>query len=825
MSQLGKAYIEVIGDLKKFPADLRAKLKKALAEGISGVEFTGLETKAAEAGTAAADAAAEGFERRGRHRLRRAGEDGGRSLLGGLRRIFSRDSGESRGFLSSLTGFFGTIVSGIGDAVKTGASGLGSAGSGIASALGSVGSSIASVGGGAGGVLQIAAFAVLIPIIIQLAGALVQVGAALFALPAAAGVALGAILPLVIAFQGFGEAVGAGLAGDTEKFNEALKGLAPSARAVVKEFVALNPQFKAIKASVQQAFFEPLRGFFTEFGQTLLPLAGRGLTQIGGSLGRLARALGGVFTSPENLRTFNALFASTDRIVKTLEPTLVSLAQAMLNLIGPALPFLERGARAFKSFAADVESFTRRIAGNGQLADWLDKAARALGGIVGLAKDLGAVLIETLGGEIGDIGVGFIEDFRVKLQEFLAFLRSPDGQEAIHNLGVLLKFVGDVFLFLLNLQPAIMLFFNGVFDVVRLVGRGLQALGGWVVDAGKAIGSFFVGAWNWIKGAGSAIGNFFTETIPSWWDSVVGFFTSLPDRVVSALQGFRDAGRNFIVDTLTEWYEQVFQWVGNIIGIFLSLPVLIPAALEVLQQKFNELWTAIWQGAIDLFWWGVNSTIAVIYAIPGLAEDAGRAVWTFFTGLWTNVVNSVQATVETGFTRVMDFIGGLPGRVRALGPALYNAAVSLGHRIGDGLANIGTFASDVGRRIVNTIKSGINFVIGSINSGIAEIDDRLPGSLPRIPMFARGAVVDSPTLALVGEAGPEVVVPLGDRKRAQELAEQSGLLSMLRGAPGGTNVTVIAYLDPSGVIIPITKTIVTDTFDQQGDELSYARPA
>jgi phage-related protein len=390
---------------------------------------------------------------------------------------------------------------------------------------------------------------------------------------------------------------------------------------------------------------------------------------------------------------------------------------------------------------------------------------------------------------------------------------------------VLLKFVGDVFLFLIGLEPAMAAGFNGVFDAVRLLVRGLELLGGGVVAAVGAIGDFFVGVWNWVKTAGSAIGNFFTDTIPSWWDSVVGFFTSLPGRVVDALSGFREAGRSFIVDTLRDWYEQVFEWVGNIVGIFLSLPQLIPAALDVLQQKLSELWTTIWTNAVQLFWDGVNSLLTVIYAIPGLTEDAGHAVLDFFTSLWNNVVLNVQATVESGFNKVIGFFNSLPDRVRALGPALYNAAVSLGHRIGDGLANIGNFASDIGHRIVNTIKSGINFVISSINNGIAEIDDRLPGSLPRIPLLARGAVVDSPTLALVGEAGPEVVLPLSDRKRAQELAEQSGLLSMLRTGGGGSNVTVIAYLDPSGVIIPTVKTIVNDTFDQQGDELPYARAA
>lgn len=821
MSQLGKAYVEVIADLKRFPADLRRKLKAALTEATAGVEFDGLEKKAEQAGEHSAEAASRGFKRKARQDLGKAGEEGGRSILGGLRRVFSRDSGEGRGFFSTVGSFFTQAFSQAGQAASQGASSAGNVFSSIGGAFGKIGD----VGGEVGSVLKIAAFAVLIPIVIQLAGALVQLGGAIFALPAAFGVAAAAIAPLIIGFQGFGEAVGAGLSGDTEKFNEALKGLAPSARSVVKEFVSLGPVLKSIKATVQQALFAPLVGAIKPLATTLLPMLRTGLGLVAGALGRMLAGFADLFASNDIVEAFGDVFESTARIVDRLSPSLVNLTGVLIGVMEKGLPFVER---FFGSLSGGIDSLTAwlsRIQQNSQLNDWLERAAHILGTIVSIAKTFGIYLAEALGGEIGDNGTKFLDDFKVKLEEMLAFIRSPAGKETLHNLGVLLKWVGNIFIFLIGLEPAMAAGFNGIFDAVRLLGRVFQTLGGWVVAAGKAVGSFFVTVWGWITSAGSAIGDFFTKTIPSWWDSVVEFFTSLPGRVVAALSGFRDAGRNFIVDTLRSWYEQVFQWIGNIIAIFLSLPQLIPAAFEVLGQKLSELWTAIWQGAIDLFNWGVRSTLGVIEAIPALAATIWENIKAFFVGLWNDVVVDSYNAVVSGFNRVVDFFSSLPDRVKALGPRLYQAAVDLGHKIGDGLSNIGNFASDIGHRIVDTIKSGINWVIRSINNGIAEIDDQLPGSLPRIPMLARGAVIDSPTLALVGEAGPEVVVPLGNRKRAQELAEQSGLLSMLRGAGGGTTVNVVAYLDPSGVIIPIAKTIVNDTLDQQGDELAYARAA
>ena len=86
--------------------------------------------------------------------------------------------------------------------------------------------------------------------------------------------------------------------------------------------------------------------------------------------------------------------------------------------------------------------------------------------------------------------------------------------------------------------------------------------------------------------------------------------------------------------------------------------------------------------------------------------------------------------------------------------------------------------------------------------------------------------MDRPTLALIGEAGREVVMPLNDPKRAQELAEESGLFNLLKAGRPSNAVNVVVYLDPSGVMIPITRTVVGDVLDEQGQELAYGtRPA
>jgi hypothetical protein len=67
---------------------------------------------------------------------------------------------------------------------------------------------------------------------------------------------------------------------------------------------------------------------------------------------------------------------------------------------------------------------------------------------------------------------------------------------------------------------------------------------------------------------------------------------------------------------------------------------------------------------------------------------------------------------------------------------------------------------------LNMIISGINTMIRGLNG--VKIPDWVPGmggkgiNIPQIPMLAKGGIVDSPTLAMIGEgADSEVVAPLG----------------------------------------------------------------
>ena len=77
----------------------------------------------------------------------------------------------------------------------------------------------------------------------------------------------------------------------------------------------------------------------------------------------------------------------------------------------------------------------------------------------------------------------------------------------------------------------------------------------------------------------------------------------------------------------------------------------------------------------------------------------------------------------------------------------------------------------------NGVKSMINSVIKGINNNVlAKIKVKAPSwlggwtwTVPKIPYLAKGGIVDSATLAMIGEAGKEAVIPLENNTQGLDL--------------------------------------------------------
>jgi len=136
------------------------------------------------------------------------------------------------------------------------------------------------------------------------------------------------------------------------------------------------------------------------------------------------------------------------------------------------------------------------------------------------------------------------------------------------------------------------------------------------------------------------------------------------------------------------------------------------------------------------------------------------------------VVDLIKAVFEGDFSEAWEIVKDIASNMldegKRLGSNLLNGIMDGLEAVGGAVLALGEALADA---FVNAVKWALNtIVIDPINSAVSAAVDTLDVILgptinfPKvdsfIPRLAEGGIVTSPTLALIGEAGPEAVVPL-----------------------------------------------------------------
>jgi TP901 family phage tail tape measure protein len=185
----------------------------------------------------------------------------------------------------------------------------------------------------------------------------------------------------------------------------------------------------------------------------------------------------------------------------------------------------------------------------------------------------------------------------------------------------------------------------------------------------------------------------------------------------------------------------------------------IAAAIGPLLIIIAKLIVAIKTIGSALMFLTMNPIGLTILAIAGLIAIA-IALWKNWDMIKENIVNifeELKLGVVTRFEELRDkfieIMTSLPGPVKFAANLIitYWNAVLVGiERVVNGIANA-----------INRIPA---FTVPKFVPGIGGQSfspPRMSGiALPRIPMLAEGGIVAKPTLAMIGEAGPEAVIPL-----------------------------------------------------------------
>jgi len=667
---------------------------------------------------------------------------------------------------------------------------------------------------------------------VQLTAALAPAVGIVAALPSGIGVLAAGMTTLSVATLGVGDAFEAAF-GDAEEFEEAMEGLAPSVQAAAQALRDMAPQLDALRDRVQGAFFQDFDDVLNALADTLLGPVSEGMTAVATQINGLIVSLTGVATSAEGVEFVNQSFAIMATIIQTLQEPLTLLFSSLL-MVGNALneAFGENAGAGLADMITRFAEFLAQAAASGEAVAWVENALavfQAIGDIlsplVGILGSIGAAASATGGNILGVFGqaLGVLDQF----------LASAQGQSALIAIFQALNTVGSAFSTVLQaIAPAIPPIVSGISSILgavapllgplaQLVGSVLSALApilnviaaaiqpiiGPLTEIISLLGPILVDAITTLMPVieiladllGGALG-VAIEVVGAVLEALAPILTTILDALeplITALEPLFE-----ILGVIAELIGTILEPVITVLGEILLwlvdnviIPLVIPA-LELIAEVLTVVLGAAIQWIVQEFQRaGEGMKVVWDFISENISNkvDEIKVVWDFLVGAfqagWNNFNNNTvkplvaafnfvktQATnrfneIRTGFSNFVGFVQGIPGKIKGALSGIFSP-------LWDGF-----------KSAINSVIRGWNnlsFSVPSVDLGPLGSTPGVTVSTPNIPYLARGALATGPTLAMVGEAGTEAILPLEDPRVTELLASALSRASTMNQNNPGT---------------------------------------
>lgn len=345
----------------------------------------------------------------------------------------------------------------------------------------------------------------------------------------------------------------------------------------------------------------------------------------------------------------------------------------------------------------------------------IDKIGESLGGMYDAFKKLWDEILQP-----------FFEWIAANVWPIIAPIVENIGNEFLNTLGLIFDIIGRLFEILRGVIDFLVGVFTGdwslawqgileilhaIFDpIVDWFSEKFQSAYDAITTIFSDIGSWFADRYSDIKNALTSVGDWFSRKFKQAYDGIVNTFQNIGQWFADRYNDIKNA-----LQSVGNWFTQKFQEAWN------GLTTIFSGLGSWFGQRWSDV-TSVLSNVAD--WFG--NIFGQAYSA---VQNAFSSIGSFFSGIWD--------TVQSIF-------------------------VNAGQAVGDAVG--GAFSGAV-NAVLETIEDVVNSFIDMIN-GVIGIINKLPGvSLGYIgnvylPRLARGGIVDSPTVAMIGEAGKEAVVPL-----------------------------------------------------------------
>ena len=255
-----------------------------------------------------------------------------------------------------------------------------------------------------------------------------------------------------------------------------------------------------------------------------------------------------------------------------------------------------------------------------------------------------------------------------------------------------------------------------------------------------------------------ALPDIINEFIPMMATTVLDVMVVLLDNLPAIIDALVQAMDKIVLAIMERLPQILTSLTQAILSIFVALTS--PENMQVAIQCMIMLFTAI------------------IQALPQILEQLALAQEEIITNLVDFLTDPV--TIETVLIAGFELFKALVSAVPKILDLLISAWGDLFSKLWETLKTnftefAGKFGKGIGNALINAINGMLGFIqdflngpINAINGALSALN-QIPGvnigqlstiTIGRIPALASGGLVTSPTTALIGEAGPEAVIPL-----------------------------------------------------------------
>ena len=314
-----------------------------------------------------------------------------------------------------------------------------------------------------------------------------------------------------------------------------------------------------------------------------------------------------------------------------------------------------------------------------------------------------------------------------------------------------------------TLQPFIEWFITNIApyiaEALDVVGTAFFTVAGVVADVLGSIFDALGGLIDFIVGV-------FTGDWQQAWEGIKTFFSGIWEAIKS------------IVSLVWSAIKTIISTAINVVA------TVIGAVLNTIKTVFETIWNAI-KTLISTVWNAIKSTIStVINTISTIISTVLNTIKTTFSTIFesikntvTTIFNAIKTTISTVMATIQTGISTALNSIKTAWSNIWEGMKTTVINIFNGIWNgiKGVINSIIGgiEKMANGVINGINGMIRALNNLSFDVPDWVPGiggetfgfnigtiGNISIPRLAKGGVVDQATLAMIGEAGQEAVVPL-----------------------------------------------------------------